>query len=653
MAHGMNEYEQRCGRMRDYLLAVVDRDQMVADLLFHCVGRVQLKTGADLEISKMTEALDLLSEVRHIADWLRVSINDEATWLQSVDKYGRPKKLLKFGTMSAITAEADRFFRRKKAQQQVEIKISEGDEELHFDLGDGWWLVKLLTPTALDRESQLMQHCIGHGSYDHRLSDDGVAFLSLRDPRGFPHATIHIDRGFVVQFQGKQNANPIQAYTERCLPYFSDRTFSRLPPGIIKDVSGKAYSIFDLPASLHVDGDVIIRNSVENLRLPDVIEATGSVMLGGIRCANVPSRIKAGANLEIHGSVVDRLPDEFEVKGDIDLSQSTIEKLPENMTVWGRLTLFNSGITEIPKGLTVHGSLNIVQTAIESLPDDMRCAGINMSNTRIERFDTAAFGTDADCGTSRDLFANGSCLKEIVGIPRFRDLDVSRSSFEILPDELQVDGELSISKTAIRKISQGMKINNLTAEECCLRIETPTIRGYVSLSKSHVSMPQTFACGAAFLRNTTFEDVQRIKAGSIQFWDGPISVELVADKVDFQGRKEPCIDGKVVARRIDVIPEVEFIGEDVSAETVRVGVRPSAISLADAKKILLDQGNLHAIPSEVATVDLPTGRGRATFMETILSRPSSWARNIVTIEDPPEYLDLVWAAPARAGDQRH
>lgn len=84
-------------------------------------------------------------------------------------------------------------------------------------MDDGYYVVRLMTPEALDRESGVMQHCIGQGAYDHKLEDGNFVYLSMRDRFGKAHATMELDvrpvRGpILVQCQGKQNRPPEAAY---------------------------------------------------------------------------------------------------------------------------------------------------------------------------------------------------------------------------------------------------------------------------------------------------------------------------------------------------------------------------------------------------------------------------------------------------------
>lgn len=137
-----------------------------------------------------------------------------APWLSNVDEHGRPKKLMKFGTLEAMYAEADRHMRRLLSSQisRPRVELGQADEESFADEGGEFYLVRMKTANALDNESNAMRHCVGHGAYDRRLSDAGFLLLSLRDRKGWPHMTLQIVNGVVVQARGKANSAPKQEH---------------------------------------------------------------------------------------------------------------------------------------------------------------------------------------------------------------------------------------------------------------------------------------------------------------------------------------------------------------------------------------------------------------------------------------------------------
>ncbi len=159
----------------------------------------------------------------HVVDWLRAAIRNNEPWLKNVDDQGRPKKLMKFSSLDQIVAEADKAMRlaaEREYQKAMSVPMSTEDEEVVDRLEDGYYVVRMLTPAALDRESAQMQHCIGQGAYDDRVKlTDKYAYHSLRDRFGKPHVTIeaYLNRSLgsietISQIQGKQNRRPDEKY---------------------------------------------------------------------------------------------------------------------------------------------------------------------------------------------------------------------------------------------------------------------------------------------------------------------------------------------------------------------------------------------------------------------------------------------------------
>jgi hypothetical protein len=213
-----------------------DGNEEVSRLLAMCVGRVILKRLNDGDRDLPDD--DFL---RHIADWISAALVTNAHWLSNLDADGRPKKLMKFSTIEQVTAEADKAMRA--ANQRLSILEVGTDEEIHEELEDGYVLVRLLSPLALDRESAAMQHCIGNGGYDYHVTSGNRTYLSLRDPAGKPHATIEIDNqtNTVKQLQGKQNRAPIKKYIKMLKPAL-ECTGSTPTPGFSDTPSTKTAS---------------------------------------------------------------------------------------------------------------------------------------------------------------------------------------------------------------------------------------------------------------------------------------------------------------------------------------------------------------------------------------------------------------------------
>jgi hypothetical protein len=150
-------------------------------------------------------------EITHIVDWLVADLGAAAPWLENVDERGRPRKLLKCSTIADLMREANKAMDRRNSQQAK--TLGPDDESLVADLGNGYSLVQMLTPEALDLESARMHHCVGHGAYDDALKSGWSRFLSLRDRKRRPEATIELRResnGWwsMRQISGKRNGRP-------------------------------------------------------------------------------------------------------------------------------------------------------------------------------------------------------------------------------------------------------------------------------------------------------------------------------------------------------------------------------------------------------------------------------------------------------------
>jgi hypothetical protein len=175
----------------------------------------------------------------HVRDWISSAVANGASWLSNLNEDGCPKKLAKCGSLSALVAEADKQMGKELAKGRR--GVAQGEEVFAEDDGV-FHVVRLMTPAALDRESDAMRHCIGHGGYDRLLKEDSHLYLSLRDRFGKPHATIEVVKEMIVQFQGKANTPPKDEYR--------DATLRLLSPLGIEFHAGA--SILDNPA-LNID----------------------------------------------------------------------------------------------------------------------------------------------------------------------------------------------------------------------------------------------------------------------------------------------------------------------------------------------------------------------------------------------------------------
>lgn len=209
------------------------RHSMIAHLFEMSVGRMFVKwsrglpdlpDGSDIfdrtHLRWTSIAQQYLDEnqddITHVSDWLMSSWLENYPWLMRQDDQHRPLKLMKCGTLERLVHEADKAEARLHQQSPHFLSLTASDERYVADLGAGYTLVRLLSPDALDLESDRMRHCLGHGAYDEALEFGAAKFFSVRDEHGVPRATLEIVPreidgqiyGQVRQFRGRRNADP-------------------------------------------------------------------------------------------------------------------------------------------------------------------------------------------------------------------------------------------------------------------------------------------------------------------------------------------------------------------------------------------------------------------------------------------------------------
>ncbi|MCV9964142.1 PcfJ domain-containing protein [Pararhizobium sp. BT-229] len=447
-------------------------DERLHFLLMCSLGRII----ANEEIGKAhsDQAEPSFRDLRHIVDWLRAAIFNDAPWLSKVDDSGRPRKLLKYGTVAAMVAEVDRDMLRQARRNGAPSDGLEGTES-YMELGEGWCLVRLLTARALDYESSMMQHCIGNGGYDAQLADPESLFLSLRDPSGKPHATIAVNGSEIVDVSGKQNELPRTKYIKRMAPFFlkvGDVSYLDGSYGVVMDVHGKVYGYDELPEVLEVSGDLHLHHDSPHgakCRLPRVIRAGGGVAIEEDIFEGELELVEA-ERVDVAGTGMLAKHCAFKVSHELDLSGSDIEQLPDNLVLNGNLQLKGAALTHLPKGLSVGGELDLKGTDISVLPDDLSAFSIRIEDTEVTSLGPLRL--------LKDVFAANSKLAE-------------------LPADLFVQDVLDISESAVTAIPEGICVLRGISASGCKHIRLPRRLdvGYADFSRSGVYMkPGDFEC---------------------------------------------------------------------------------------------------------------------------------------------------------------
>lgn len=203
--------------------------------LLECsVGRVLAnRCRRDGEEGLVASTIDETADYGHIADWLYAAISNDSSWLQNLDDQGRPKKLMKCRELSDLLREADRDMKKLNQKIQAGLELTDEDEEIIADLGQGFQVIRLLTSKALDLESKRMDHCVGHGAYDAGVIAGLTEIYSLRE-NGEPRVTIEVclddeGRRHLDQVEGYGNSTPDDRYKEVLQEWLITQTWEQMP----------------------------------------------------------------------------------------------------------------------------------------------------------------------------------------------------------------------------------------------------------------------------------------------------------------------------------------------------------------------------------------------------------------------------------------
>jgi hypothetical protein len=442
-----NSYDQQIIKeaVGAYLTPYCGDDHALGTLLALSLGRVLInaaKRGEDWQAAVDDR------HTRHIVDWLKAALVNDESWLHELDHLGRPRKLMKFADVDGVLKEADKAM-LIAAQRQPAVRLSEGDEVHYADLGGSFHMVRLMTESALDRESREMQHCIGQGAYDSELSiPDRRAFLSLRDGFGKAHATLEIwyAKNQCIQIQGKQNKPPQRQYMDRIIPYLTScgltmewpeqigyaidvegrwHSLRELPDGFVseRNLSLKDTGVRSLPVDMRVPG-LLYLDPGESFQLPAGLDVATLAANGGTYPLGERTRVRQ--KLDISGSEITALPDDIWLDGDLHMRSTPIQVLPPDLRVGGDLDARSSQVRHLSNGLDVGGNLNLVACRfLKELPTDMKVGGyIDIRATQVARLpDSLPENQQIKCdagettaGEFRNLFGRDATSRFLKGI---------------------------------------------------------------------------------------------------------------------------------------------------------------------------------------------------------------------------------------------
>ena len=144
-----------------------------------------------------------------VRDWFRsLARNEDPVVMQ-------PGRINRMSWLQALEKAED--WHEAMVASESEIEELPGHKEMFLDLGPAgqWW--KLTGPTCLDREGEMMGHCVA--DYADEVASGDAIILSLRDKKNNPHVTIEAGFGeneaadwVIRQVKGKGNEAPVEKY---------------------------------------------------------------------------------------------------------------------------------------------------------------------------------------------------------------------------------------------------------------------------------------------------------------------------------------------------------------------------------------------------------------------------------------------------------
>jgi len=201
------------------------------------------------------------NRLAHVVDWLRVDPDAAKTvkaaaetdflglLAQAADAYfaraGAEAAKQGQQTLDEPGRAVIMTFRRNPTTEQI-LLFQESDLATNPQGAVVMFWVRLTSPEALDREGQLMKHCVG--SYADVVKSEAVVIYSLRDMKNQPHATVELNQRrqppSINQVKGKANAAPLGRYALYIKDFLNTLGVSASDHGT-RDVEGVGLLVHD------------------------------------------------------------------------------------------------------------------------------------------------------------------------------------------------------------------------------------------------------------------------------------------------------------------------------------------------------------------------------------------------------------------------
>ncbi|MCV9963670.1 PcfJ domain-containing protein [Pararhizobium sp. BT-229] len=434
------------------LFALTDNDR-VARLAVVGIGRVLFRHHKNGNGWRAVFDAHVV-EIRHVVDWLTSAVVDGDDWLLRVDSKERPLKLMKMHSIPQLVAEADKAF-AKKMQKVGAGPALPGDERLHMTLADGYSIVRMLSPQALDRESSVMQHCVGLGSYDHHLEGDRFALYSLRDHLNRPHATMEVEIASrtLVQLRGKQNEMPVAKYLKALAPFVEAEGLNSGETAEMGFVIGKGsivHHVSEIPDAAEFDRTLVLRgygDDPEDIRLPSGIRVEGDLDIGRGFEGIFSSSATVSGDVHARGLNIPDISAGFRFGGGLHFEGSWVGDLPAGLHIRGDLVLKHCRKVVLPRGLVIDGDLDLTQADVEELPDDIVIRGnLHAGDSTLRRLPEGVSVGGA-------VFLGGT--KQI----------------EEIPAGFSVGGNLMLRDSSVRLIGEGVSVGGMVSVNAAIAAE--------------------------------------------------------------------------------------------------------------------------------------------------------------------------------------
>ncbi|MCZ7862531.1 PcfJ domain-containing protein [Agrobacterium salinitolerans] len=382
------------------------------------------------------------TQLYHIADWLVSARLRNDDWLRRLDSENRPRKLMKFGSVAQMVAEANKAM-RKRLNDGKALEASAGAELVH-DFGDGYGVFKLTTKEALDHEGWEMGHCVGQGAYDLGVVTGDTVIFSLRDKFAKSHATVELDtrRSSIRQIKGKQNDHPKGEYMRRLSGWLDPSwtiTEDELPPGFVLNREGRIVELGNLKPGDVFDGDLDFRSVDEEQDEYLLPIAKGVVVRGNVYVSGPDLLLRMKSGKWDGKGVLQRLVISAGVKIEGILHLKYLRLHADELDV-GLLQTYICEISKLPNRVTAGAYFR--RTVFDDVCDTTFSSGVSFFDcTDVRLGEGVTFEQDVmveACGKV-GMFANPAV--------NFGSGTVFRGELKLIRADVGFDGEITCEKT--------------------------------------------------------------------------------------------------------------------------------------------------------------------------------------------------------------